>query len=161
MVDVESVSLSNILFITALFFVIVLLWCRRRTDKRLPPGPISWSAFGHIPQIILQGNRPLFEISLEWREKYGNLFLMKLGDARVVWVCGLELAREVLLRRGPKFDSRPNWMPLIKETRQNEGILRCMGAPLFLTHTFMKGNNFYDFLFASLDNVPFQNMVNS
>lgn len=123
MVDVESVSLSNILFITVLFFVIVLLWCRRRTDKRLPPGPISWSAFGHILQSILQGNRPLFEISLEWREKYGNLFLMKLGDVRVVWVCGLELAREVLIRRGPKFDSRPNWMPLVKETRQNEGIL--------------------------------------
>ena len=47
--------------------------------------------------------------------------MTELGAVRIVWVSGLELTREVLQQRGSKFDCRPNWMSIVKETRQNEG----------------------------------------
>ena len=38
-------------------------------------------------------------------------------------------------------------------------FLWCMGAPTCLTAIFAKGDNFFDFLFASLDDESFANRI--
>ena len=70
---------------------------------------------------MLHGRKPLFQIGLDWRKEYGDVFLMNMGAVRIVWVCGLELGREVLLQRGEEFDYRANWMTMARETQRNHG----------------------------------------
>ena len=116
--------LYSLVLITAVVvtFLMVFLRHRKHKKKRLPPGPFCWPFLGNFPQVFLKRNKPLFQVALDWRGRYGDIFQMKLGAVRVIWICGLDMAHEVLVTRGIKFDSRPNWMTVIRETKQNEGL---------------------------------------
>lgn len=98
------------------------LWYRNQKSKGLPPGPFSWPLLGNIPQLALQGKKPVFQIALAWREKYGDVFQMRMGAVRIVWVCGLELGREVLIDRGEDFSYRAKWMTMARESQRGQGM---------------------------------------
>lgn len=103
------------------------LWYRNQKSKGLPPGPFSWPILGNIPQLALEGKKPVFQIALAWREKYGDVFLMRMGATRIVWVCGLKLGREVLIDRGEDFGYRPKWMTMARETQRGQGkVFLCL-----------------------------------
>lgn len=99
------------------------LWYRNQKSKGLPPGPFSWPILGNIPQLALEGKKPVFQIALAWREKYGDVFLMRMGATRIVWLCGLKLGREVLIDRGEDFGYRPKWMTMARETQRGQGLV--------------------------------------
>ena len=102
----------------------IWIWNRRQQSKGLPPGPFHWPFLGHLPQVMLCGKRPMFQVAMEWRKKYGDVFLMKLGAVRLVWVSGLEKGREVLVHRKEDFDYRPSWLTLTRETNRTEGKIK-------------------------------------
>ena len=120
------VAFDNTLFCIAILpmAVLLVLYIQRRrppTNRRHPPTPLRLPIVGNIPQFLLFRTQPLYKTILRWRKIYGDVFMTELGAVRIVWVSGLELTREVLQQRGSKFDCRPNWMSIVKETRQNEG----------------------------------------
>ena len=99
----------------------IWIWNRSKQVNGLPPGPFVWPFFGHLPQVMLYGKRPMFQVAMEWRKKYGDVFLMTLGAVRLVWVSGIEKGREVLIERKEDFDYRPSWLTLTRETKRTEG----------------------------------------
>ena len=119
---------DNMVFYIAVILLAVLcviLIQRRRqpTHRKQPPTPLRFPIVGNIPQFLLSRKQPLYKTILHLRKIYGDVFMTELGAVRIVWVSGPKLTHEVLLHRGSKFDSRPNWMSLVKDTRQNEGKL--------------------------------------
>ena len=99
----------------------IWIWNRSKQFRGLPPGPFVWPFLGHLPQVMLYGKRPMFQVAMEWRKKYGDVFLMTLGAVRLVWVSGIEKGREVLIHRKEDFDYRPSWLTLTRETKRTEG----------------------------------------
>ena len=93
--------------IAALLCIIltVLLYGVRMNVKRrkLPPGPFPWPIVGNIPSL---GTHPHVTYA-KMAERYGNIFTVYVGSARMVVVTNAALAKEVLLVKDAKFASRP------------------------------------------------------
>ncbi|KAG9486776.1 hypothetical protein GDO78_006915 [Eleutherodactylus coqui] len=85
-------------------FLIVLLITKKIWRKRkLPPGPWGLPLLGNLLQI---GELPHLSF-LKMKEKYGDVFRLKLGMVPVVVVSGLETVKKVLLNQGEQFGGRP------------------------------------------------------
>lgn len=89
------------LLLLVLSLSIVYLWKNRVQD--FPAGPLSYPLIGHskllqtIPHIRLT----------RLKEKYGNVYSIKLGKQKAVVVCSLEGIEEALLKKSPVFGGRP------------------------------------------------------
>uniref|UniRef100_A0A0C9RXD6 trans-cinnamate 4-monooxygenase n=1 Tax=Wollemia nobilis TaxID=56998 RepID=A0A0C9RXD6_9CONI len=92
--------------LVALFFIIVgaILVKKMKSKKtRLPPGPLAVPIFGNWLQVGDDLNhRNLSEMA----KKYGEIFLLKMGQRNLVVVSSPELAKEVLHTQGVEFGSR-------------------------------------------------------
>ncbi|KAM4049666.1 cytochrome P450 1A3-like isoform 2-T2 [Anomaloglossus baeobatrachus] len=85
------------------FFIVLLITKKVWRKRRLPPGPWGIPILGNILQV-----EELPHISFgKMKEKYGDVFLLKLGMVPVVVVSGLETIKRVLLKQGEQFADRP------------------------------------------------------
>lgn len=71
---------------------------------KLPPGPPSFPIFGNWLQV---GNDLNHRLLATISEKYGPVFLLKLGSKNLVVVSNPDLANHVLHTQGVEFGSRP------------------------------------------------------
>ncbi|KAI3874719.1 hypothetical protein MKX03_015196 [Papaver bracteatum] len=70
---------------------------------KLPPGPFPVPVFGNWLQVGDDLNhRNLTDLA----KRYGNMFLLRMGQRNLVTVSSPELAREVLFTQGVEFGSR-------------------------------------------------------
>ncbi|XP_058068489.1 cytochrome P450 CYP73A100-like [Magnolia sinica] len=97
-------TLSKLLPITfsLLLFLSPLLSYFKQPN--LPPGPPSFPLFGNWLQV---GNDLSHRFLASLSQKYGRLFLLKLGTRNLVVVSDPNLANEVLHTQGVEFGSRP------------------------------------------------------
>ena len=90
----------------SLFFTILLaIFISKLRGKRfkLPPGPISLPIFGNWLQVGDDLNhRNLSDLA----RKYGDIFLLRMGQRNLVVVSSPDLAKEVLHTQGVEFGSR-------------------------------------------------------
>ncbi|GLJ10546.1 hypothetical protein SUGI_0130190 [Cryptomeria japonica] len=97
-------DLFNVL--VALFAVVVggILISKLRSKKlKLPPGPLAVPIFGNWLQVGDDLNhRNLSDLA----KKYGEIFLLKMGQRNLVVVSSPDLAKEVLHTQGVEFGSR-------------------------------------------------------
>ncbi|KAJ7969462.1 putative Cinnamate 4-hydroxylase [Quillaja saponaria] len=70
----------------------------------LPPGPFSIPIFGNWLQV---GNDLNHRLLATMSQKYGPIFLLKLGSKNLVVVSDPEIANQVLHTQGVEFGSRP------------------------------------------------------
>ncbi|KAF8407361.1 hypothetical protein HHK36_006489 [Tetracentron sinense] len=85
-------------------FTIYFFKSRSKLPMILPPGPLSLPIFGNWLQV---GNDLNHRLLAAMSEKYGRVFLLKLGARNLVVVSDPELASEVLHTQGVEFGSRP------------------------------------------------------
>nr|AEB40221.1 cytochrome P450 monooxygenase [Antrodia cinnamomea] len=105
---------------TALIYVIVMaLFCAvyslfSHTDRRLPTplGPRTWR-FGivRLPTIYP------WKTFAEWREKYGDMIFIRVLGGPVLVLNSLEVANDLLDKRGGIYSSRPDGVMLRKLMR--------------------------------------------
>ena len=106
-------SLTYILMTVEILFVILLLESDKRSKKTykslLPeaPGPKSWPIIGSLH--LLGGYEVPYQAFNDLGSRYGDIVSLDLGSVRCLVVNGLENIREVLMTKGPHFDSRPNF----------------------------------------------------
>ncbi|KAH7440093.1 hypothetical protein KP509_04G090900 [Ceratopteris richardii] len=75
----------------------------RRRRLNLPPGPFRWPVFGNWFQVGDNLNHKRLALLAR---KYGDIFMLQMGERRIVVVSSSELAKEVLHTQGVEFASR-------------------------------------------------------
>ncbi|XP_069619482.1 cytochrome P450 1A1-like [Ranitomeya imitator] len=86
------------------FFIVLLITKKIWRKRKLPPGPWGIPILGNMLQIEELPHLTFIKM----KEKYGDVFLLKLGSVPVVVVSGLETVKKVLLKQGEQFAGRPN-----------------------------------------------------
>ncbi|KAH7315579.1 hypothetical protein KP509_21G055600 [Ceratopteris richardii] len=95
----ETALLS--LFVIVLASIAVVQWFKPKL--RLPPGPVAVPIFGNWLQV---GDDLNHENLSEMAKKYGEIFLLRMGQRNLVVISSPELAKEVLHTQGVEFGSR-------------------------------------------------------
>ena len=75
-----------------------------KRSASLPPGPFAIPIFGNWLQV---GNDLNHKLLASMAQKYGSVFLLKLGSKNLTVVSDPELASQVLHTQGVEFGSRP------------------------------------------------------
>lgn len=106
-------SLTYILMSIVILFIILLLETDKHSKKTHTsllleaPGPKSWPIIGSLH--LLGGYDVPYKAFNDLGKRYGDIVGLDLGSMRCLVVNGLENIREVLMTKGPHFDSRPNF----------------------------------------------------
>ncbi|OWF34961.1 cytochrome P450 2B1-like [Mizuhopecten yessoensis] len=105
--------------IPAFLLTVSLYWLWKREMARVP-GPRGLPIIGNIPQVTGGG----FDQKLQrFRDRYGNIFRLKLGEMTTIFVFGLKNIEEVLLGRNENFEMRPNWLYIPDKVIQKKGLI--------------------------------------
>ncbi|KAL3616242.1 Cytochrome p450 [Castilleja foliolosa] len=100
----DSSLLHQTLFgLVAAALTAVLISKLRGKRLNLPPGPFTLPIFGSWLQI---GNNLDHHDLTYYAKKFGQLFLLRMGQRNIAVVSSPELAKEVLLTQGVEFGSR-------------------------------------------------------
>lgn len=81
----------------------ILISKLRGKRLNLPPGPLAFPLFGSWLQI---GNDLNHHHFTDYAKKFGEVFLLRMGQRQIAVVSSTELAKEVLLSQGKEFGSR-------------------------------------------------------
>jgi hypothetical protein len=92
----------------SLFLLYLFFNRRRRVSPHarlpLPPGPKPVPILGNAPQFP-QGR--WYETFSEWSKTYGDMIYMNVLGTKMVIVNGLDVARDLLEKRGQTYSNRP------------------------------------------------------
>ncbi|XP_059161772.1 cytochrome P450 2G1-like [Physella acuta] len=93
----------TIVLVASAIFTFIYLWFMR-PSVNLPPCPTRPLPFlGHL--LTLEDNpRSQFK---KWHQELGDIYSLCMGSKLVVVVCGYDLIKELLLKRGDEFSHRP------------------------------------------------------
>ncbi|XP_039591239.1 cytochrome P450 2J2-like isoform X2 [Polypterus senegalus] len=93
---------------SALIFIVVLLlvsdYLKNRDGKNFPPSPI-WVPF--VGDLFSMTSDQPHQYMAKLKEKYGDIYSLRLGGSKTVIVNGYKLAREALLTQGYALTGRP------------------------------------------------------
>ncbi|KAF8637102.1 hypothetical protein AX17_003006 [Amanita inopinata Kibby_2008] len=90
--------------------IIVLLFIRRlcsSSRKQYPPGPKAFPLIGNALQVPAERPEERF---LEWGSRYGDIVYIRLFQQPVVILNGLQVARDILEKRGSIYSDRPRFV---------------------------------------------------
>ncbi|XP_077390425.1 cytochrome P450 2J6-like isoform X2 [Festucalex cinctus] len=97
----------NVWGVLLLGLVIFLLGCTlgKKEPAHFPPGPFALPLVGSVFNIaIKQPHMYLTQLA----DAYGNVFCIRVGRDKMVFVCGWKMVKEVLVTQADKFADRPH-----------------------------------------------------
>ncbi|KAI1611780.1 cytochrome P450 [Exophiala viscosa] len=95
-----------ILFVVAILPLVGRALLKPKTKYRYPAGPNGSPLFGNLFQVPPKYAGPKFA---EWGNQYGDMFTIRLGARRWVFLNSMQTVRELLDRRGRLYIGRPEF----------------------------------------------------
>ncbi|XP_054838894.1 cytochrome P450 2J2-like [Eublepharis macularius] len=112
--------------------LILLLWKRRQTHKRYPPGPLRLPVIGGLWRI---GFKLSVDIFIKIAQKYGNIYTLWMGPQPAVVLSGFKAVKEGLVNHPDDFSERP--VP-----SRTKAVLKGKGIILANGHTWKQQRKF-------------------
>ncbi|XP_061894786.1 uncharacterized protein LOC133644382 [Entelurus aequoreus] len=92
------------LLLSGLALLLAVFYFKQKERCDFPPGPPALPVFGNVFHVaIKQPHRYLTQLA----QNYGDVFCLRLGSERWVFVCGWKMLREVLVTQAHNFADRP------------------------------------------------------
>ncbi|KIX05640.1 uncharacterized protein Z518_03612 [Rhinocladiella mackenziei CBS 650.93] len=103
-VFVQANNVLAFFSIAAAVFLLQKILFTPGTKYHYPPGPKGIPVFGNLFQMPQKYPGPRL---MEWAKEYGDMFTLKLGSRKWVFLNSTEAVRDLLDRRGRLYISRP------------------------------------------------------
>ncbi|XP_053380077.1 cytochrome P450 1A1-like [Mercenaria mercenaria] len=103
MIEISTISVLLIAFTVNLLLFKLFVVVKR---KRYPNGPVGLPVLGHLPFF---GKSPPITFS-RWRQKYGDVFRIRMGSWNTVVVNGFEAIKEAAEKPDDAFSGRPDFV---------------------------------------------------
>ncbi|XP_056419942.1 cytochrome P450 2H2-like [Hyla sarda] len=105
--------------ILCLFVALFLYGRKRNVHYNLPPGPRPLPIIGNLHILDLKKPHHTFH---QLSKKYGPVYTIKLGEEKVVVLCGYDAVKEALVNHAEEFSGRPK-VPLFHEIIKGHGVI--------------------------------------
>ena len=102
----DFISLLKLNLVVYLLLGILVFICLSNRKTRYAPGPLGFPILGHLP---LFGQRPTDTFRI-WRNKYGDVFRIRLGSWNAIVLNGYDTVKQSLERHDDVFSSRPDFI---------------------------------------------------
>uniref|UniRef100_A0A667Y138 Cytochrome P450, family 2, subfamily N, polypeptide 13 n=1 Tax=Myripristis murdjan TaxID=586833 RepID=A0A667Y138_9TELE len=86
------------------FFLLVADFLKNRNAENYPPGPLALPLVGHLFSVDL--GRPHLTFT-KLTKAYGNVFSIRFGSDKMVFVCGYKMVKEAIVTQAENFVDRP------------------------------------------------------
>uniref|UniRef100_A0A667Y0I8 Cytochrome P450, family 2, subfamily N, polypeptide 13 n=1 Tax=Myripristis murdjan TaxID=586833 RepID=A0A667Y0I8_9TELE len=105
----------EMILLVSLFFFLIAIFLRRRNPPNYPPGPPGLPFVGNF--FNLDHKHPHISFT-KLAEVYGNVFSIRFGRDKMVFVCGYKMVKEAIVTQAENFVDRP-YSPMFE--RLNNG----------------------------------------
>uniref|UniRef100_A0A667WM51 Cytochrome P450, family 2, subfamily N, polypeptide 13 n=1 Tax=Myripristis murdjan TaxID=586833 RepID=A0A667WM51_9TELE len=102
--DVKAI----LLFIV--FFLLVANFLKNRNAENYPPGPLALPLVGHLFNVQMYSTIWHFLCFMQCPQltkAYGNVFSIRFGRDKMVFVCGYKMVKEAIVTQAENFVDRP------------------------------------------------------
>lgn len=114
-----SDPITMVLSIILCVFLAIVLYKWKRGTPNFPPGPTPLPIIGNMH--ILNMKKPYKSLH-ELSKKYGPVYSIKIGEEKMVILCGYETVRDALVNHADEFSGRP-LIPLFDDIAKGHGII--------------------------------------
>src|SRR5215475_10482368 len=107
-------ELSTLLFTLISAVIIYVFFNNQRKRSKIPdgcislPGPKPLPIIGNLHQMKNNRNNGSFQDRIDdWTKEYGPMFQIHFGAEKVIIINDYEIVRDLLVKRGTIYSSRP------------------------------------------------------
>ncbi|XP_005096749.2 vitamin D 25-hydroxylase [Aplysia californica] len=101
---VLSLSATSWLLVIVGVVTLIYFLTSDRDNRKLPPSPgLALPIVGHL---YMMKKNPI-ELLQKWREKLGDIFMLRMGSTNMVFLNGHDVLKEALVKKADVFSDRP------------------------------------------------------
>lgn len=123
----SALMLSWTTSIILVLFVLVLIitWLHQK-PKDFPPGPRGLPIFGNV--FAFEQDDAFADTLMRWGKEHGPVYGVSIGLSNDVVVCGAEMIKTLLVKKGLDFADKPKLVEADLYNKDRRGEHACLNA---------------------------------
>ena len=126
LLSILTLSWTTSILLLLVALVLIITWLHQK-PKDFPPGPRGIPIFGNVFEF--EQDDAFAERLMRWGKEYGPVYGIRIGFSNDVVVCGTEMIKTLLVKKGLDFADKPKLVEADlynKERRGKRNTLACL-----------------------------------